>query len=103
MGPVAALRRRPLPRATRAHAKTLRTARIELISCLVESECEEDVARATDETDVAGRDVDHAIGDDRSGLVDRAAICRDAVDRFELFVGVELPDDRSVGGGVGAH
>src|SRR4030095_15951458 len=56
-----------------------------------------------DQADVARRDVDHAVGDNGTGLVDRAAVGGDAVDGFELLVRVELPADRTVSRGVGAH
>src|SRR5437763_14345734 len=54
------------------------------------------------ESDVAGADKDHAVGDGGSASADRAALRRHAVHGLEFLRCVEFPDGTSVGGRNGA-
>src|SRR6202034_4642822 len=66
-------------------------------------ECEQHVSGHGAEPGVARDDKDHSPGDDGSADVERAAVRGDLIYGVEITRSVEIPDNFSVAGGVGAQ
>src|SRR5580704_5290936 len=82
-------------------AASFRVFRLSLLA--VDREGQQDVAGRSAGRVVAGVEVDHPPADGRARTVERSAPRRDTVDRLVRTDGVEVPEHRTVGGGVGAH
>src|SRR5262249_27241111 len=69
----------------------------------VEAEGEQHIAGSCGNSAVAGVRKNHAVGHDQRRSVDAGAVRLDAVYRREFLVGVELPEDLAVRGGIGSQ
>src|SRR6185436_6802250 len=72
------------------------------VSFAIDSEGEQQVARLTNKAAASRVSVEHAIDDHRTAAIQSAALCLHAIDAIiRLSGGIEVPDNRSVFGGVG--